>query len=88
MDLRGFSHRQQRLPVRAAASSPSTGRLERTLFVVDGTTDVELLRATLTQAAAAGGAQGAPALHSVHASGPSSLELGRILGSLSALSAA
>jgi len=55
---------------------------------VDGTTDVELLRATLTQAAAAGGVQGAPALHTLHTSGPSSLELGRILGSLSALSAA
>ena len=87
MDLRGFSHANTGCLYELGKLAEHR-RLERTLFVVDGTTDVELLRATLTQAAAAGGVQGAPALHSVHASGPSSLELGRILGSLSALSAA
>jgi hypothetical protein len=87
MDLRGFSQANSGCLYELGKLAEHR-RLERTLFVVDGTTDVELLRATLAQAAAAGGAQGAPALHTVHTSGPSSLELGRILGSLSALSAA
>jgi hypothetical protein len=87
MDLRGFTQANSGClyELRKLAEHQ---RLERTLFVVDGTTDLELLRNTLSQAAAAGGAEGAPVLHTVHTSGPSGAELARILGSLSALSAA
>jgi hypothetical protein len=86
MDLRGFTHARSGCLYELGKLAEHR-RLERTLFVVDGTTDVELLRATLTRAAAAGGAQASPAVHTVHTTGESGLELGRILGSLSALSA-
>jgi len=86
MDLRGFTHVNSGCLYELGRLAEH-GKLERTLFVVDGTTDVELLRATLLRAAADGGAPGAPAVHTAHTTGESGGELRRILGSLSALSA-
>src|SRR4029453_2815277 len=68
MDLRGFSQANSGCLYELGKLAEHR-RLERTLFVVDGTTDVELLRATLAQAAAAGGVQGAPAPHTPHPPG-------------------
>jgi len=86
MDLRGFTHANSGCLYELGRLAEH-GKLGRTLFVVDGTTDVDLLRATLLRAAADGGAPGAPAVHTAHTTGESGGELRRILGSLSALSA-
>jgi hypothetical protein len=86
MDLRGFTHANSGC-LYELGKLAEHGKLERTLFVVDGTTDLELLRGTLSRAAAEGGAPGAPAVHTVHTTGESGRALRRVLGSLSALSA-
>jgi hypothetical protein len=86
MDLRGFTHANSGCLYELGKLAEHR-KLERTLFVVDDTTDEELLRTTLSRAAAEGGAPGAPAVHTVHTTGESGRALRRILGSLSALSA-
>jgi hypothetical protein len=87
MDLRGFSTANSGCLFELQKLAEQR-RLERTLFVVDGKTDVDLLRGTLTQAAGSGGEQAGLVVNTAHTTRQSSRELGQILAKLSALSAA
>ena len=87
MDLRGFSTVNSGCLFELQKLAEQR-RLERTLFVVDGKTDVDLLRDTLTQTAGNGGEQAGLVVNTAHTTRQSSRELGQILAKLSALSAA
>jgi hypothetical protein len=87
MDLRGFSTANSGCLFELQKLAEQR-RLERTLFVVDGTTDVDLLRHTLTQAAGNGGEQAGLVVNTINATRQSGHELDQILAKLSALSAA
>ena len=87
MDLRGFT-RDNSGCLFELQKLVQHHKLDRSLFVVDDKTDVDLLRGTLAEAARDAGAPVEPALHVQAATRQSGGELRRILIELRALAAA